>query len=386
MNEYEVSRFVKTDMSEKYEHVFPIVFAANDTFAPYAGVAIQSVILNANPRNLYRIYVLHTSISSKHVEELERMTGENITVSCISVAHLISGIHTSLPVTRDITVDAYYRILIPELEELRGYPYVIYLDCDVIVNTDIAGIVPENMGNHLIAAVRDYSSIPKIERKMQEKNCNLDAAQYINSGVLVINIPQWNKLKISKKCFDYLERISSKQFVYMDQEIINAVCRDRILLLDDSWNYIWTIRYGDQETVERCKAITDRIGDNFNILHFTTPIKPWCTLDHPYSRYFWKYAGQSPFLEEIIKTNLCSKIEFESCPALLSIARTFTCLSRKMKDVAQCRYQNGTGYTVRRMLYHLGLWENEEAPRGPQNRPKLILRAERLLRPTKDKH
>jgi hypothetical protein len=43
MNEYEVSRFVKTDMSEKYEHVFPIVFAANDTFAPYAGVAIQSV-------------------------------------------------------------------------------------------------------------------------------------------------------------------------------------------------------------------------------------------------------------------------------------------------------------------------------------------------------
>ena len=105
MNEYEVSRFVKTDMSEKYEHLFPIVFAANDTFAPYAGVAIQSVILNANPRNLYRIYVLHTSISSKHVEELERMTGENITVSCISVAHLISGIHTSLPVTRDITVD-----------------------------------------------------------------------------------------------------------------------------------------------------------------------------------------------------------------------------------------------------------------------------------------
>lgn len=45
----------------------------------------------------------------------------------------------------------------------------------------------------------------------------------------------------------------------------------------------------------------------------------------------------------------------------------------------QCYRDHGLGYTLRRTLYHMGLWENEEAPKGPENRPKLIKNAERLL-------
>lgn len=281
--------------NETAGNVFPIVLSANDNFAPYAGTAIQSIILNADPDNIYRIFVLHNSISAKHVKQLEHMTTKNTTVQCINIDRLVSSIQTPLPLVVSISKEAYYRILIPEIEVLKSYPFVIYLDCDIIVDADIAGIVPQNMADNLIAAVRDHPMMRKADRLRLENDLSLDAAQYINSGVLVINIPQWIQEDITQKCFDFLNSVYTQKYIFMDQDIINVVCQNRIVYLDESWNYNWYWRYGDRETVEVCKAVTDRIGESFHILHFTTPMKPWYTMDHPYFRYFWKYAGQSPF-------------------------------------------------------------------------------------------
>ena len=390
-----MDRNTKNDLSEKETNgsLLPIVFSTNDSYAPYAGVAIQSIILNANPHNTYRIYILYTSISAKHIEKLESMSVENVTVKCINVEQLISNIHTTLPVRGHVTKEAYYRILIPEIEELKGYPYAIYLDCDLIVNTDIAGIVPQNMADNLIAGVRDYPMMMReADRRRLEIDYQLDAAQYINSGVLVINIPQWIQEKTSKKCFDFLSIVSSTKFVFMDQDIINAVCKNRIMYLDESWNYIWSIRYGSKKTIEYCKSITDRIGENFHVLHFTTPIKPWSKLDHPFSHYFWKYAGPSPFFKEIIKKNFCTKAELEKTKKELRsvydsvsfrVGRAITWAPRKLRGGVQCVRDHGTGYTIRRVLYHVGLWENEEAPKGSENCPKLFQHTDHIFHMTK---
>ena len=368
---------------EKAGNIFPIVFCTNDKYAPYAGAAIQSIISNANPHNLYPIYVLHTSISAEHIEALESMSTENITVRCLNIGYLMDRIQTTLPTSDDFTEEAYYRILIPEIEALRSYPFVIYLDCDVIVDSDIAGIIPQNMANNLIAAVRDHPMKRKADSLRLERDFKLDAAQYINSGVLVVNVPQWIQEKTSKECFDFLRNISPTKRIYFDQDIINIVCKNRIVYLDESWNYNWFLRYGDRETVELCKPIADKIGADFHILHFTTPFKPWCTLDHPYSHYFWKYAGQSPFLEEIIKTNLCSKAELKNELPYIRIGRTITFLPRKLYGSIKCFRDHGVGYTLRRTLYHIGLWKDEEAPLGPENRAKLVKYAERILQPKK---
>jgi len=60
INNEEIGAVKKAD--EGSEHIIPIVFATNDGYAPYAGVAIESIIANASPRNDYRIYVLHTKV------------------------------------------------------------------------------------------------------------------------------------------------------------------------------------------------------------------------------------------------------------------------------------------------------------------------------------
>ena len=345
-------------------NVFPIAFSTDDNYAPYAGAAIQSLIQNANPRNEYRIYILYTSLSAQHIADLESLATETATVQCLNIAHLVQSVRTSLPTQGRITTATYYRILIPEIEAFRAYPCVIYLDCDLIVNTDIAGIVPQSMGDCLIAGAYDYGVMNDRQRDRLERDFQLDVDQYVNAGVLLINIPRWVQEGITQKCFDFLKNTSPEKLLLMDQDIINAVRRGRILYLDESWNYSWYWLYGDKKTVARCRPVTDRVGENFNILHFAAPVKPWSAFEYPHARYFWKYAGQTPFLHEIMKTNLCSKVELEKNAPYIRIGRAVTWLPRKIRGGVRCCRDHGVGYTLRRALYHLGLWRDEEAPRS----------------------
>ena len=57
----------------------------------------------------------------------------------------------------------------------------------------------------------------------------------------------------------------------------------------------------------------------------------------------------------------------------------------KLRGSVQCYRDHGAGYTVRRTLYHMGLWEDEEAPESPENRPKLISGAERFIKGKREK-
>ncbi len=62
------------------------------------------------------------------------------------------------------------------------------------------------------------------------------------------------------------------------------------------------------------------------------------------------------------------------------IGRVITFVPRKVRGGVQCCRDHGAVYTVRRTLYHMGLWADEGAPKSPENRPKLVLHAERLLK------
>ena len=351
-----------TCLQETTGPVVPVVFATNDKYAPYAGVAIQSILCHADPAKEYRIYVLHTSVSPTHIAALEGMSAGSVTVRCLNITDIMHTVQTPLPVVGIISQEAYYRLLIPELPELREYPFVIYLDCDVVVCADIADILPHDMGDKLLAGVVDHPMKREQDRKRLAEDYQLDADRYINSGVLVFNVPQWRKESTTRQCFDYLAGIPSGKYVFMDQDIINAVCRDRIYYLDESWNYNWYMRYGDEEAVAVSKPVVDRIGDDFCLVHYTAFWKPWYTPGHPMGRYFWRYAGLSPFMEEIIKTNLVSKaeVEQESHPVSLRIGLFITWLPRKIKGGIRCLREHDLGYTLRRCLYHLGLWEDED--------------------------
>ena len=63
----------------------PVVFAANNEFVPYLGVAITSLISNSHEDNTYSVFILHVNISSVNQERLENLSTRNIFIQCKDV-------------------------------------------------------------------------------------------------------------------------------------------------------------------------------------------------------------------------------------------------------------------------------------------------------------
>lgn len=380
-----------------FEQIIPVIFATNDDYSVYAGVAIESILKHATPSNYYRIYVLHDDLSGWHIEALENIESCQATVKCVNIKNLILGKQSLLYEKDHFTKEMYYRFVIAEL--FPFYEKAIYLDCDLIAATDIASIIPEELGDYLIAAVRNFA-LPT-RRKQISDNLGIDAVDYANSGVLVINIAQWNEEHITEKCFDLLQTIACQKLVYPDQDILNVVCNGRIFYLDESWNFYWHMVYGAKDFVKLCEPVVNRIGSQFKILHFASNIKPWARPELPLSKYFWEYARMSPFYEEILMCNMKwkeqsftkSKTEVQQQRVLTDdvqntnltirvrqlemqlefanqeidnihrsasyrIGRFVTFIPRKIRGGIRCYREHGWSYTWERVLVHLRVKED----------------------------
>lgn len=362
---------------EGFDSVVPVVFATNEKYAPYLGVTLQSILDHAAPGRFYRVYVLHSALTDNTIRLLEAQATQQLSVQCLNVDALVAFKETELHVSAHLSRETYYRLVIPEI--LGFYRHVIYLDCDLVVLRDIADIVPDDLGDCLLAAVRNICT-EKTAKRLRD-SFGLDAAQYFNAGVLVMNLARWKAEHIEEKCFAFIHETPPRKLVQHDQDVLNAVCRDRVYYLDAAWNFYWHMVYGHANFVALCKPIADRVSENFYILHFASDKKPWDLPELPLSRYFWRFARRSDFYEIILKnmavgaapaapkSNAVRAAEASKASASYSSARK-PGRGGKLRGLIQCYRDNGLGYTIRRCLYHLGLWEDEENP-GHKKRPLL---------------
>ena len=376
-----------TEVPTGFERVVPVVLACNENYAPYAGITIQSVLENAGPGRFYRVYVLHAGLTDDTVRLLESIRAHQLTVRCLNVEPLAESKGAELHICSHFSKEAYFRLLIPEI--FSSYSRVIYLDCDLVVNRDIADILPPDMGDKLVAAVRDEHGLNASKHVTTE--LRLKAENYFNSGVLVFNIGRWNVEKTTEKCFAFIKIAQPEQLRFVDQDVLNVVCADRVLYLDDAWNYCWYLLLQSRPMYQ---SFLEKMGENFYVLHFAGGMKPWSRPELQLSHYFWKYAKNSVFFERIVKAlgetaaeerkkkdaeieklkkqnaeieklrEQIARLQYDlDCvhnSASSRIGRAITWLPRKIRGGVRCFRDHGAIYTVRRTLFHMGLWKDEE--------------------------
>ena len=363
-----------------FARIIPVVFAADNNYAVYTGVAIESIIANASPSNFYRIYIINTGINAEHIRTLEALSANNVSVRCLNIQSPLAARCVNLYGKAHYTKEMFYRFLIPEI--FCHFPKVIYLDGDLIVETDIAAIIPENMGESIVAAVKNPLS--DFSRRHIRSKFDLDADEYFNSGVLVMNTSNWLNHSATDRCFEYFRTIPKKILFCPDQDILNIVCKEHVFFLEPSWNYCWHYIYNDSDELKNLFApVIKQVGNNFKLLHFAGSVKPWHNQQRPLCTYFWKYAMSSPFLNEILERN--QPLENDNRPtndlpsshyiqslkyrleqaekeirnirasASYRIGRFITWIPRKVRGLFRCCREHGWRYTCKRVLVHLHL-------------------------------
>lgn len=266
----------------------PVFFTADNGYAPYLGVAIHSLATNASEDYHYKIIVLHEQISMENQKKIKSLENSKVEIVFKEMGEGLETItdRMSNRLRCDyFTLTIYFRLFIPTL--FPEYDKGIYIDSDVVVPGDISRMYETKLGDNLIGACRDYSiqNIPELCRYM-DKGVGVGREKYINSGVLLMNMKRLREVKIEK---EFLRLLNTWHFdtIAPDQDYLNVMCNGRITYLDECWDAM--PKEGTPELKEPM------------LIHYNLFAKPWCYDDIPYENYFWKYAKETPFIEEIKK-------------------------------------------------------------------------------------
>lgn len=281
--------------------IIPIVFATNNSYAPFLDVAILSLIANMNNEYYYDIYVLETELSQIYINRLEAHNGASYRVNCVNIKSKLAGKEF---VTRaHYSKEMYYRILIPEL--FYHYDKVLYFDCDIIINKDVAELYKLDVNGKCIAAV--HNALNGSMFRYVKNMLHLIPEKYFNSGILIININEFVKQKIKTKCFDLLK--VKDNLVCPDQDLLNLACRDSAILIDSAWNYQW---HGMLPGAEKVESISEKslknAADKKYIIHYTSGKKAWMFPEYADAIYFWQYVDQSQFATEISQIGISKRM------------------------------------------------------------------------------
>ena len=289
----------------------PIFFAVDDGYSPFLAVAIQSLIDNASAEYTYLIKILNTDISEENKRKIGKYERENVDIEFVDLNYYIQKVKDKL-YTRDYySKTTYFRLFLPNL--YPQYDKVLYLDSDIVILDDIAKLYNTDMGDNLVAAAPDdvIQSMPVFQDYVEKVVGVADSRRYFNAGILLMNLHELRRFKFQEKFVYLLEKI--KFAVAQDQDYLNRLCKGRVKLLDRTW---------DRMPIPDPKIKTEDV----KLVHYNLAFKPWHFEDILYKEFFWMYAQETEYFEDIqrIKENFTEEDRIrgeESHKKLIKLAK-----------------------------------------------------------------
>lgn len=243
-------------------------------FAELAGVMIYSLELNGDVPDA-EICVIADGLKQSDKDMIQACAKRPLTFFDLDAGTLkrIKGLPTTSYWSRVIYARLFFPNLLP-----TDKGNLLYLDADTMIKGSLRPLQDIDMGNAVIAAVGAPSKL----------NANIgrpDEAFYFNSGVVLINLPEWQRQNLSEKAISLL---NSRLFAFPDQDVLNLLADGQTIRLDPEWN-----------AQQRKLRV-----DNARIVHFThaKPNTTYC--DNPERALFLKYRSQTPWKNARLRTKL----------------------------------------------------------------------------------
>lgn len=286
----------------------PVALATDLNFVVPTFAAIASLLQNAKPSTFYDINILAEGEAAEYVREQSigfEARYKNFKINVIDMGREFSDVHMSIG---HITPTTYYRLHLPKI--LKDYAKCLYLDSDITVNTDLSELYRTNIDDYYVAGVRAagyYYPEDWVLRHTHEVGLP-SIGQYINAGVLLMNLARLRNEKVCEKMLSYV----GKGFSSQDQDIINLVCYNNIKILPPKYNLMTKyLRYENGKIVfsEQNRQVygafdSDEALEKPVIIHYADKIKPWEDSSIVFFEEWMRCAKLSPLYKERAKSKV----------------------------------------------------------------------------------
>lgn len=282
-----------------------IAFIADGGFFLPSVVALTSLLENKKKDSKYHIYFVIVDFSKEQKDVLRKMandkqvTLEFVEIKADDVKKKYEGIakhECCASVSALIKFDLPY--ICDKVDKL------LYLDGDIIVQSDLSKLVDTDFRENEYAAVVEDSGI------LYNKNLiKQNTGQYFNSGVMLLNLEVLRKDSIPERLIQ--EKMKDTDNSLMDQHVLNKVFKNHIKLLPHKYNVLYTnlirAKYFYKLSVEDINRRYhtkyedwNEMRDGASVIHYSSFDKPWKYSDVTGVEIWDSYYSMSPLRNETL--------------------------------------------------------------------------------------
>lgn len=306
----------------------PVVICFDDNYAMSGGALINSIARNSNPDKNYDIVILENGVSQRNKGRLKDLVKDksnvNIRFFDVNAFTELKGVYTRA----HFSAATYARLFIPQL--FKNFPRVLFIDADTVVESDVAEVLELDIGDNLVAAVKDivmegfvkFNAIAQSETGVQTASQYLktrlqmkDPDKYFQAGIILFNVDQMN---IENTFAKLMESMIGQVYWFLDQDIMNKVFYDRVHYLPLCWN----VYHGNGNTDDFFPNLKFSTYMSFlearmhpKMIHYAGENKPWNTANVDFFDNFLKNVHNTPWEKDVYE-RLLSHGKISSDPAM----------------------------------------------------------------------
>lgn len=247
-----------------------ILFSIDERFVEPMLTTLYSIRIN-NPQPHFDIFVLQKQPLAQNQRisqwcEAYQMTYHPILIDAEAFQHA--------PVLKHWNETIYYRLLAHDYLP-HHLERVLYLDADILCINALDSLYDLEMGANYYAGASYGRLINETREKFNRLRLqNPQLEEYINTGVLLINLEACRQNVSDKVIFDYIEA-NRRLLLLPDQDVLNGLYGAHIHLIpDEIYNY--DVRYPKvYELFSEHPMTAQRVMQETVFLHYCGKDKPW---------------------------------------------------------------------------------------------------------------
>ena len=271
----------------------PIVFAFDNNLVLPACVCISSLLMNAKEDTFYDIFILHSSKTNLHKEQLDELP--KYFNRCRIQYCVVDNTFDQAFEIRGITTPTYYRLLIPEL--ILEYDKIIYSDVDVIFRFDLSDIYfHTDLNDCYVAGVNALVPFIPDMKKYYLKLGKVNVDNIIYAGNIILNSKKIREDNIVEQ----FKELAKNRFHFQDLDVLNIACKGKITYLKPVF---CLTTYFSELALRHRNLLRDFWSDKDidealteGIVHYNGQ-KPWKGICVNFD-IWWEYYRKSPFFDE----------------------------------------------------------------------------------------
>ncbi len=230
----------------------------------------------------FDIYIAHSSLKQSDFIRIKQ--GIDMSRIALHPIRISDVLFRDAHFTNRITKETYYRLLLFEYLP-DSLERILYLDPDIIVLNSIKNLYNIDFKGKIFAAAGHTGGIVKTFNLMR---LNMGRkSEYINAGVLMINVAEMRKETDAESIFEFIGR--KGRFLFQaDQDVINSLFWRSTIYLDPC------IYNCDEHMFKKYRLTRLWVKKNCVFVHYDGKNKPW---NDDYSGnlgdFYYKYEDKS---------------------------------------------------------------------------------------------